>query len=235
MGAMPYARTRWDFAVARRRIAAEQDVADLGCGDGRFLLSLGRRTGRTVGVDHHEGAVRRLTRLGAEGYAVPFATFAEDEAGRFDVVTSFHTLEHVEDPVGTFRAAIECLRPGGLLLLSVPNRERTWRDEGEPLDRPPHHVTRWGPAQLRRLADADGVRLEHLWFEPPGRRQAASLAQDAMRVRTARWPAPLRTAASRIAWGAGALRASAEHRRLGDHYERRGVYGHTMMAAIRRT
>lgn len=235
MGAMLYARTRWDFAVARRRIAAGHDVADLGCGDGRFLLSLGRRAGRTVGVDHHEAAVARLTRLGAEGYVVPFATFAHNEAGRFDVVTSFHTLEHVGDPVGTFRAAIACLRPGGLLLLSVPNRERTWREEGEPLDRPPHHVTRWGPAQLRRLADTEGARMERLWFEPPGRRQAASLAEDAMRVRAARWPAPLRTAASRLAWGAGAMRAAAEHRRLGDHYARLGVYGHTMMAAIRRT
>ena len=234
MSAMPYARARWDFAVARRRIVAAHDVADLGCGDGRFLLSLGSRTGRTVGVDHHEGAVRRLKHLGAEGYAVPFATFAQEEAGRFDVVTSFHTLEHVPDPVGMFRAAMECVRPGGLLLVSMPNRERTWREEGEPLDRPPHHVTRWGPAQLRRLAGADGVRLEHLWFEPPGPRQAASLAEDGMRRRVARWPAPLRAASARGAWLAGATLALAEHRRLGLGYARRGVYGHTMMAAIRR-
>ena len=66
---------------------------------------------------------------------------------------------------------------GGRLLLSVPNRERTWRDEGEPMDRPPHHVTRWGPEQLTRLAERTGLAVQEVRFEPPGLRQAWSRAK----------------------------------------------------------
>ena len=133
MASLPYAEDRWDFGLARGLIGAEDDVVDLGCGEGRFLASLALRRGRTVGVDHHEPAIGDC-RAGRRGLASLRAS-REREDTLFDVVTSFHTLEHVADPLVTARSAVRCLRPGGRLLLSVPNRERSWREEGEPLDR----------------------------------------------------------------------------------------------------
>ncbi len=151
MSATPYADDRWDFVATRRQIHPADDLVDFGSGEGRFLSSLGSRTGRTTGVDHNQGAIERYVRRGGEAYACSFAEVAAREAERFDVVTSFHTLEHLGDPSGMVRSAARCLRRGGRLYLSLPNRERTWRDEGEPMDRPPHHVTRWGPEQLDAL------------------------------------------------------------------------------------
>src|SRR5204863_5429491 len=44
-------------------------------------------------------------------------------AGRFDVITMYHALEHVEDPVGILSTLREWLSDGGRLLVEVPNVE----------------------------------------------------------------------------------------------------------------
>ncbi len=214
MASTPYAEDRWDFRAARRLIAADDDVVDLGCGTGKFLASLGRRAARTVGVDHNPDGVGEIVRGGGEAYACSFEEFAAREGGGFDAVTTFHTLEHVGDPVAMVRAAGRCLRPGGRLLLSVPNRERTWREEGEPMDRPPHHVTRWGPAQLTRLAERAGLAVQEVRFEPPGLRQAWSSARG-------------------VAGAAAVARAWYAHRSGTDGSSSGGTRGHSMLAIMR--
>lgn len=214
MSSTPYAEDRWDFRVARKLIAAGDDVVDLGCGSGRFLTSLGGRAARTVGVDHNAGGVEEIVRGGGEAYPCSFEEFSSREEGRFDVVTTFHTLEHVGDPVAMARAAARCLRPGGRLLLSVPNRERTWREEGEPMDRPPHHVTRWGPEQLMRLAERTGLAMHEIRFEPPGLRQAWSSAKG-------------------VARAAAVARAWYAHRTGTDGSSPGGARGHSMLAILR--
>jgi SAM-dependent methyltransferase len=233
MASLPYAENRWDFDLARRSIGPEEDVVDLGCGEGRFLISLGARRGRTVGVDHHEPAVRRLIERGGEGFASSFEAFSEREGARFDVVTSFHTLEHVGDPLVTARSAVRCLRPAGRLLLSVPNRERSWREEGEPLDRPPHHVTRWGPAQLKELAVRVGLTVEGVHLEPPDLSVARALRQRAVEEHLRHLPAPARRPAAAVLARA-LVRPRAYARQVADGgLSERGICGHSALLVAR--
>jgi SAM-dependent methyltransferase len=44
-------------------------------------------------------------------------------SGQFDAVTMWHTLEHLPDPAAALRRSRELLRPGGRLVVSVPNSE----------------------------------------------------------------------------------------------------------------
>ena len=53
MSIVPYNEERWEFGLVRPRLSSTDAVVDLGCGHGAFLRSLGRRSGRTVGLDHH--------------------------------------------------------------------------------------------------------------------------------------------------------------------------------------
>ncbi len=232
MASTPYAHDRWDFGMARTLIHPQDDVADLGCGEGRFLDSLGERAARTVGVDHHEAGIQRMVARGREAYVCSFETFAGREPEAFDVVTSFHTLEHLADPLGLVRAAARCLRPSGRIILSLPNRDRSWREEGEPMDRPPHHVTRWGPEQLTQLAERTGLRLTSIRSEPPDLSTARAIRQRSIEYQ---WPDVLpwlrRNAAA--AWSRISVRPGPHAREAaGQGYAARDVFGHSMLVEL---
>ena len=83
--------------------------------------------------------------------------------GFFDVVVFWHVLEHVRDPVAALRKSRAILKPGGLLVVAVPNLEsyqagvpgRHWFH----LDVPRHyHHFRLGV--LRRILEENGFSVE---------------------------------------------------------------------------
>jgi SAM-dependent methyltransferase len=235
MAAMPYNDERWEFGVVAGRVRQSDDVLDIGCGGGAFLRSLGTRSGRSAGIDHNADAIDRLAGQGVEAYVVSFDEFARAEAGRFDVVTAFHVLEHIDEPVAAVEAAAACLRPGGRLFVSVPNRERSYRSDAEPLDCPPHHVTRWSEIQLRALADRVGLAVRAVEFEPPDLSVVRELARRKAATRLRRVPGRARELAS-WAWGKAAIgprRHGAIARR--DGFAARGEYGHAVLAELERT
>lgn len=85
----------------------------------------------------------------------------------FDVVTMWHVLEHLPDPVGLLKQALEVLRPGsGRLCVEVPNLNAELMDLS-PAFRQRHfmveHISYFTPATLeataRRAAPGAGIRV----------------------------------------------------------------------------
>ena len=148
-----YAPARWEYSWVKERLEAGVAVLDVGCGPGKFLLELGSLVSRAVGLKKNPRAVEGARGKGLEVYPADLDAFSRENAGRFDVACAFHVLEHVEAPAGFLRSLASCVRPGGAVFLSVPNRDRSARRPLEPLDCPPHHLHRWGPEQLRRSAE----------------------------------------------------------------------------------
>jgi SAM-dependent methyltransferase len=232
--AMPYHADRWEFGLVIRRIPAGAAVVDFGSGDGAFLLRAAGRAGRVVGVDHNSRAIGRLADVGIEGSTETFEEFADRESGAFDVACSFHTLEHVPSAAGLVRAAARCLRPGGGLFLSVPNRDRAGRRDDEPLDCPPHHLSRWAPQQLEELARRLGLELIDVRFEEPD----LSHVREAARRRSLSTLARLGVHDDRHllarAWAKAATGPRRYRRRVSaGAYTRRDVCGHSMLAELR--
>lgn len=185
---LQFAKDRWEFATARRTISEAEAVVDFGCGDGAFLRSLPQSQGKRAGVDHSAAFIRTLEVSGIEGYTCDFAEFAARERGAFDVACAFHVVEHLPRVGALVEAAITCLRPGGRLLISVPNRERISTGGFPVLDCPPHHVSRWTSEQFLWLANRFGLRVVATRFErrqfPPLQqivRRGAPVALEALR------------------------------------------------------
>lgn len=227
-----YETQRWEFHEVAARLDAADAVADFGCGAGAFLRLVRSRVRRAVGVDHSAYAVSALQEAGIEASNLDFADFSQQNAGTFDVVTAFQTLEHVDDVMTLLDPAIRCLRPGGRLFLSVPNRERYAQAELEALDWPPHHLSRWSSRQVPELALRCGLQVVRTVTEPPDLSTGAQYVQGEIERRV---QPVLRSAARPAARLARrAVLGSRTHEMLASRgaYERRGVHGHTMLAEL---
>lgn len=185
-----YEPDRWEFGAVAEAIEPEADVVDLGCGRGAFLLGLGDRPGRRAGLDHNPPAVAALKAAGVEASTDPPATFADANPESFDVACSFHVIEHLARVHELVDAARRSVRRGGTIFLSAPNRDRLTLTRLEPLDCPPHHVSRWGVDQLGFVADHHGLRLRSVRSEPIAPRTRVHLAGQNLRrlvLRERRW------------------------------------------------
>ncbi|WP_432133427.1 class I SAM-dependent methyltransferase [Streptomyces sp. bgisy154] len=103
---------------------APKSWLDVGTGHGHFCAAAREVLPGTVfdGLDLTEGAelAERAGRV-ERGYRGGFPELAGELAGRYDVVSMFHCLEHSTDPGRELRAAREVVRPGGHLLIEVPD------------------------------------------------------------------------------------------------------------------
>jgi 2-polyprenyl-3-methyl-5-hydroxy-6-metoxy-1,4-benzoquinol methylase len=91
-------------------------LADIGCAFGDFL-QLARNGGAVAhGVDLDESSLTFLRAL-----RIPSATDIEGLNAEFDVVTSFHVMEHLVDPNQFLARIARQMAPDGRLLIAVPN------------------------------------------------------------------------------------------------------------------
>lgn len=96
-------------------------LLDIGCGDGTFL-SLAKKSGWEVsGVETSAASCEYIKKsLGVEVYngQLKNASYPDEY---FDVVTFWHSLEHMTDPQANLRSAQRILKKGGLLAVAMPN------------------------------------------------------------------------------------------------------------------
>jgi SAM-dependent methyltransferase len=158
----------WWF-VGRRRIVLDQlsryltpagsphapgcrdRILDLGCGTGGVLAHLGR-FGLACGIDPSPEAVgycheRGLPVALGSGLELPFRD------GSFAAVLALDVIEHVEDDVGMLREARRVLRPGGIVVITVPALPWLWSSH----DVVNHHFRRYMRATLSRAVRAGGL------------------------------------------------------------------------------
>lgn len=90
---------------------------DFGCGLGGMLDELAADAASATGLEPNRD---RAELVSANGHRV-VASFDEFEANSLDIITMFHVLEHLADPLGELRALASCLSPGGALLIEVPH------------------------------------------------------------------------------------------------------------------
>ena len=194
-----YEPLRWDHVWALARIGPSEAVLDVGCGDGAFLAALqdAGHHGRLCGADHNESAVQAVRARGIEADTIE--TFADVLDGRrqaFDVVCGFQTIEHLASVDEFMTAASAALRPGGRIVVSVPNRDRMAFGGPDPLDLPPHHVSLWGPDQLRFLADRHGLEVRAIGVQRRRPKAVLTAARVAVRRIVMRREATARPAAA---------------------------------------
>ena len=103
------------------------------------------------------------TELGVLWYADALELLGSLDDGSVDLVVSFETLEHLPEPRRLLAEARRVLRPGGRIIVSVPN---DWTDETG-RDPSPQHLHEYDWAKLERQL-AEHFRLEAVWAQVAG-------------------------------------------------------------------
>jgi len=114
---------RYHFAA---RWVAGTRVLDVACGEGYGSALLARHAASVTGVDISPQAIdhakAEYASLANVEYLCASCTALPVESGSIDVAVSFETIEHIEAQAQFLDELARVLKPGGVLLLSCPNK-----------------------------------------------------------------------------------------------------------------
>ncbi len=145
--------------VLRRYLPSAGDVLEIGCGTG-FVLAMLRAQYPSAnlwasdifseGLPFAAGRVPSAHVVQMDATALPFRD-------AFDLVGAFDVIEHIDDDRAALAEMTAALRPGGTLLLTVPQHPRLWSR----MDEYAHHKRRYtSPELLAKLGEA-GLRVRY--------------------------------------------------------------------------
>ncbi len=141
-------------------------ILDVGCGGGSYLYRLKRWGWEVYGVEPSETGVKLARNLGLHVRHGRVAD-AHFESEFFDAVRLDNVLEHLRDPVPTFREIHRVLKADGLVYLIVPNTRSLvfwlFQENWYALDAP-RHVISYCPRTLEVLCEATGFEVAQMNF-----------------------------------------------------------------------
>ena len=141
---------------------AGRDVLEAGFGEGYGADLLAGVARRVVGVDYDQSAVAhvqaRYPRVEAHQGNLAELPLADASV---DVVVNFQVIEHLWDQSQFVSECLRVLRPGGLLLMSTPNRITFTPGSDTPVN--PFHTRELNAAELTELLVDGGFRLDAMY------------------------------------------------------------------------
>ncbi|GFG68836.1 class I SAM-dependent methyltransferase [Mycolicibacter senuensis] len=178
---------------------ADREVLEAGCGEGYGADLIAQVAQRVIGLDYDDAAVAHVTARYPRVEAVQgnLAELPLPDAA-VDVVVNFQVIEHLWDQAQFIAECARVLRPGGLLMISTPNRITFSPGRDTPIN--PFHTRELNAAELTELLVDGGFVMDGVYgvFHGPALREMDARhggsiidAQIERALADAPWPEPL--------------------------------------------
>lgn len=136
-------------------------LLDVGCGRGDLDVQLIERGWTAAGVEPSEGAVEVARQRGIDARLGTLDTVAL-EPNHYDAAVFQHSLEHVTEPVADLTKIRGALKPGGEVVVTIPNfgswQRRRFGNRWFHLDLPRHRIG-FTPKALQRTIERAGLTV----------------------------------------------------------------------------
>ena len=151
------ARNRLILWALQRHAPGFSDFLEVGCGTGYVLQGIAAAfpqarlvasEAETVGLRFAAERVPRAEFLQLDARRMPFS-------GEFDAIGAFDVIEHITEDETVLAQMRRALKPGGHLLLTVPQHPFLWSE----YDVRAHHVRRYTRPELRQKLERAGYRV----------------------------------------------------------------------------
>jgi SAM-dependent methyltransferase len=169
-----YPKNRWEYdyaiSVIRSKMDKEFSLLEIGAGSGVFLrkiIDCGVPANKLLAIEFDDGASQSIGSIGVDCLKVDIRKTALLSDKKFSAVAMFQVFEHLDDLDSFLMSVKNVLRDHGLIIVSVPNSERTEFLEGTLgfIDMPPNHLTTWNHQSLKILFARHNLRMKHYEIE----------------------------------------------------------------------
>lgn len=163
-----YMPWKWEHDQANSLLKPGMKVLEVGCGKGEFLNKVqAHKDIEVIGLEINQNAVRIAHNTGLSVLIEDIEDHSVKHPNTYDVVCSFQVLEHISDVDKFLNSQINSLKPGGKLIISVPNNDSFIKHvNGGILNFPPHHMGWWSDSALKELEKYFQIKLNKILYEP---------------------------------------------------------------------
>jgi SAM-dependent methyltransferase len=155
-----YMPNKWEHDVALQDLNNCQKILEVGCGRGAFVERMQKEAKLDAqGIELNSSAVNYAQQRGIPVSRLDLYEFSTQKENHFDAVCT--------DPSLFLESLIRLVKPGGNLIISVPNSESFLKKiENNLLDQPPHHMSRWNQKSLESLTCIFPLVVKRFMIEP---------------------------------------------------------------------
>ncbi len=146
---------KYNYKIARENISPNNNVLEVGCGEGFGTNFLSPYAKKIVGIDVDKNIIEHCNKKYTssncsfkhyDGYQIPFSD------NSFDTVISFQVIEHVQDDINFISEAHRVLKNGGKYILTTPNKTtRIKKGKKKPWNR--FHIREYNAIELKKLME----------------------------------------------------------------------------------
>jgi len=160
-------RRLFEFNTTRLPKLPPGRMLEIGCASGAFMHKMAAEGWQVQGIEFSPKAAAAARALGYPVHAGSLET-APAPAEPFDLIVGWMVLEHLHDPVLALEKLKAWMKPGGWLVLSIPNagalEAKVFRDNWYALHLP-NHLYHYSKKTIRLVLDVTGWKLDKIHFQ----------------------------------------------------------------------